>query len=84
MIQPMGVRVDLTIDAGYVTYANGTVAETIEVWEEGRVAADVDHDDRVIGIEVLGLDPETLDHARSFATSRGLAFPAHLEGVASA
>lgn len=84
MIQPLDVRVDLTVGAGYVTYAKGTVTETIDVWEDGWVAADVDADNRIIGIEVLDLDAETLENARAFATSRGLAFPAHLEGVASA
>jgi uncharacterized protein YuzE len=85
MTQPIDVRVDLRAKAAYVCYAKGRVAQTIDVWRNGWVAADLDDDEHVLGIEVLGFDELTLDRARKFATERGLAFPADLAGnVASA
>lgn len=81
MMQPIGVDVDLEIEAGYVRYlADAQCAGTIDVWHDGQVAADLDASQRVIGIEVLGLDKETLKHAREFAARSGLAFPDDLAG----
>lgn len=81
MTKPLSVRVDLETNAAYVRYAEGEAAGTIDVWEDGWVAADVDQTGRVLGIEVLDLDSDTLEHARIFARSRDLAFPDHLEGA---
>lgn len=83
MIKPVGLQVDLEMDAAYIRYAEGEVAGTIDVWEDGWVAADVDGAGQVLGIEVLDLDIETLEHAREFAHTRGLAFPDSLQGARS-
>ncbi len=82
MIQPRTVQVDAESGAAYVTYAVGIVAGTIEVWDYGQVAADVDDKDTILGIELLGLDAETIGHARNYATQHGLAFPESFEGAA--
>lgn len=81
MIKPVGLQVDLETDAAYIRYAEGEVAATIDVWQDGWVAADVDGAGQVLGIEVLDLDLETLEHAREFARARGLAFPDSLQGA---
>ena len=82
MIRPISVRVDLHASAGYVEYvADVEVAGTEDVWHDGQVAADLDETGRVLGIEVLGFDNETLQRAREYAESKDLAFPPHLEGV---
>lgn len=81
MIKPVGLRVDLETDAAYIRYAEGEVAGTIDVWQDGWVAADVDSAGRVLGIEVLDLDVETLERARRFAHEHELAFPDHLQGA---
>lgn len=81
MVKPIDLRVDLETNAAYVRYADGNVAGTIDVWQDGWVAADVDERGIVMGIEVLDLERETLEQARDFAHAHGLAFPDHLEGV---
>ena len=81
MTKPISVKVDLNANAGYIRYAEGKVAGTLDVWSDGWVAADLDDDGRVLGIEVLSFDDETLGHAKKYAQSQGLAFPAHLEGA---
>ena len=83
MTKPIGVEVDLEAESGYVAYSSNKVAETREVWEEGTVAADLDSEGSVIGIEVLGLDSETLSHARKYAEDNDLVFPAMLDVAAS-
>lgn len=73
---PTSVEVDLEHQLGYVYYVEDSeVAETVDVWQEGRVAADLDAAGDVIGIEVLGLESETLEHAQKYAADRGLALP---------
>lgn len=79
MMKPLGVEIDFESKAGYVTYAERRVAETLDVWEEGTVAADLDAEGNVIGIEVLGLDAQTISRARAFAEEHDLAFPPHLD-----
>lgn len=81
MKKPRALDIDFEAGAGYIRYADGEVAGTIDVWEDGQVAADVDAADEVLGIEILGFDDETLAHARRFAHGRGLAFPVNLRGV---
>lgn len=78
MIKPQTVDVDREVEAAYVRYGKGVVAETLDIWEEGTVAADVDAAGNVIGIEVLGFDEETLSHARAFAQEHDLAFPSRI------
>jgi len=82
MIHPIDVQIDDEAGAGYVTYAKGEVAETVEVWEEGTVAADVDASGNIIGIEVLGFDEDVLSRARAFASENDLSFPARLGSTA--
>ena len=81
MVKPLDLRVDLETNAAYVRYADASVAGTIDVWQDGWVAADVDNEGHIVGIEVLDLQRETLEHARTFANARGLAFPDHLDGI---
>ena len=75
MTRPQGLEIDFDVKAGYVSYSAGTVAETREVWEQGTVAADLDAEGTVAGIEVLDLDAETLSHARRYAHEHDLLFP---------
>lgn len=72
------IKIDVDREAGaeYVQYlGDAEVAGTLDVWHDGQVAADLDCDEQVIGIEVLGFDDETLAHAPEFAHKRGLGFP---------
>jgi len=78
MMHPIDVEIDDEAGAGYIRYAEGNIAETVEVWEEGAVAADVDSSGNILGIEVLGFDEELLSHARVFAAENDLIFPARL------
>jgi len=78
MMHPIDVQIDEEAGAGYITYAKGDVAETVEIWEEGTVAADVDSSGNILGIEVLGFDEEILSRARVFATENDLIFPGSL------
>lgn len=77
-MHPIDIEIDDEAGAGYVRYASGRVAETLEVWEQGTVAADVDSHGSILGIEVLRFDDETLRVARSYASENGLDFPARL------
>jgi uncharacterized protein YuzE len=77
-MHPIDVQIDDEAGAGYITYAKGEVAETVEVWEQGAVAADVDSRGNILGIEVLGFDEELLSRARAFASENELIFPARL------
>jgi uncharacterized protein YuzE len=83
MTKPLGVEIDFESKAGYVTYLDSKVAETVDVWEEGTVAADLDSEGKIVGIEVLGLDPEALSQARAYAQDHDLLFPPHLDLIAS-
>ena len=83
MMKPIAVEVDLEVKAGYVTYSDSKVAEPRDIWEEGTVAADLDSEGCIIGIEVLGLDSETLLRAREYAEKNDLVFPPMLDLAAS-
>ena len=83
MTKPIEVHVDLESESGYVAYSAHKVAETRDVWEEGTVAADLDSDGGIVGIEMLDLDSETLLHARKYAEEHELVFPAMLDVAAS-
>lgn len=79
MRMPTAIEVDLEDRVGYVYYVTEPkVSETVDVWRDGQVAADLDVSGNILGIEVLGLDDETLRHAREFASKRGLGFPVKL------
>lgn len=80
---PTSIEIDFEAGAGYIYYQSGepSSARTVDVWHDGRVAADYDVAGNLVGIEVLGFDRETLERARRFAHAAGLSFPAHLEGV---
>jgi len=86
MKKPLSIEIDLQHRLGYVYYAQleGHCAGTLDVWADGLVAADLDDDGNVLGIEVLGLDDETLQHAHDFAAAHDLEFPAHLSELVSA
>jgi len=86
MKKPLRAEIDFETRAGYIYYAavQGHVTTTLDVWDHGRVAADLDNTGNVLAIEVLALDAETLEHARLFATERELEFPAHLEDLIAA
>jgi uncharacterized protein YuzE len=83
MTKPIGVRVDLEVECGYIIYSSHKVAETRDIWEEGTVAADLDSEGCIIGIEILGLDSETISHAREYAEQNELIFPPMLDLAAS-
>jgi uncharacterized protein YuzE len=74
-MHPLDVTIDDEVQAGYVRYAKTEVAETVEVWDHGTVAADLDSAGNVIGIELLGFAKEILSHARAFAREHDLVFP---------
>ena len=79
MTVPNNVELDLDAKAGYIR--DGEIAGTVDVWRDGRVAADVDADGNVLGIEILSFDAETLSKARTYAMEHGLAFPANINGA---
>ncbi len=81
MIHPQGVEIDSESEAGYVCYSKTDIAETVEVWEEGTVAADLDSNGNVVGIEVLSFDDETLSQARAYAREHDLVFPELFEAA---
>lgn len=83
MIKPISVDADLDALAAYVRYSQAAIANTIDVWKDGQVAADVDDAGNIVGIEVLAFDKRTLENARAFAANRSLAFPRDLSGLAS-
>ena len=79
MSNPISVEVDLEAGVGYIEYVSGgEVAGTEDVWGDGTVAADLDDDGAVLGIEILAFDAETIGHAKRYAAARGLTFPTHL------
>ena len=81
MKQPVSVDVDLVIKAAYVQYlVDREVLETVDIWQHGQVAADLDADGQIIGIELLRIDESTVAQARAFAAKSGLAFPQNLAG----
>jgi len=82
MKEPVSVAVDRT--AGYVSYAaDRKIASTVDILSDGVAAADLDASGNVVGIEVLDFDAATLEAARAYAETRGLAFPNDLAGAGS-
>ncbi len=79
MKQPERIEVDLQAQATYIYYSHEMVAGTIDIIQDGAVAADIDAAGGVVGIEVLGFDETVVERARAFAASRGLAFPPDLK-----
>lgn len=73
MKQPIQIEDNGT--AGYVHYSREQIVQTIDVRPDCAVAADLDANDEIVGIEYLGFDRDILDAARDFAESKGLAFP---------
>jgi uncharacterized protein YuzE len=78
MQNPINMRVDFTARAGYVQYRDDKVVGTLDVWEDGTVAADVSEDRSIVGIEVLALEGEALAVASDFAHENGLSFPVNI------
>jgi uncharacterized protein YuzE len=75
MTAPLKIEIDSKAGAGYVKYTDKKIATTIDVWEDGQVAADLDGDGAIVGIEILDLDEPTITHAQAFAAEHDLAFP---------
>jgi len=82
--KPTQIRIDVQSDAGYVRYTDEPIVNTIDVWKHGQVAADIDAQGEVVGIELLGFDAPTIANAVKFATDRGLLFPSHLAAAVPA
>ena len=79
MRKPTSIEIDFAANAGYVYYVpRARVAETLDVWEDGQVAADLDDAGNIVGIELLDFDDDTLERARTFAAEHDLAFPTNL------
>ncbi len=81
MTDPKNISIDLEAGAAYVAYSDSKIATTKDVWKDGQVAADYDEHANVVGIELLGFDAETLEHARAFAQENELTFPSNLAGA---
>lgn len=81
MMKPASIRVDLKAEAAYVKYTDEGIVNTVDVWEDGQVAADIAANGAIVGIELLGFDAETLARAREYAKTNGLGFPVDLAGV---
>ncbi len=75
---------DHATGAGYVRYSAHEVAGTREIWRDGTVAADIDRDGGIVGIEVLNFKAATIEHARAYATSQDLYFPTEAYAAAGA
>ncbi len=75
MTVPLKIEINPKAGAGYIHYSNAKVVTTVDVWEDGQVAADLDATGAVVGIEVLDLDAETMRHARAFASDHDLLLP---------
>jgi hypothetical protein len=78
----ISVIVDLNTTWAYIQYSHPIdheIVGTLDVWQDGQVAADMDDGANVVGIEVLGFDQVTLAEARRFAEERGLEFPYNLK-----
>jgi uncharacterized protein YuzE len=83
MDKPTNVELDLDDELAYIRYREGTSASTTDVLPDGVVAADFDESGRLLGIELLSLDAETVAAARDFAHKHGAAFPVDLRLVAA-
>ncbi len=80
MTVPLKIEIDSHAGAGYVQYTNTKIVTTIDVWEDGQVAADLDADGAIVGIEVLDFDRPTMTHAKAFAAEHDLMFPQISDG----
>lgn len=67
--------------AAYVLYSDGVIAQTKEITETGSVAADIDAQGNVVGIEILFIVETEIAIAARFAHERQLGFPRDLMGV---
>ena len=78
---PIAVELDLEARAAYVRYSTAPVDRTIAVLPSAIVAADLDRDGDVVGIELLRIDDAAVVFlAKHFAAQRELAFPPHVDG----
>jgi uncharacterized protein YuzE len=76
------IVIEVRDGAGYIRYRNDEAAETIDLMASCSVAADVNEDREVIGIEILDVaSPGQLEAAHRFARERGLGFPRDLTGA---
>lgn len=80
MILPIAVEV--REGAGYIRYLDDKPAETVDLMKSCSVAADVNADRGVIGIEILDIaSPEQILVAKRFAREHNLGFPRDLTGT---
>jgi hypothetical protein len=80
-LNPINLRIDFSVGAGYVQYRDDEVVGTLDVWKDGTVAADLSRDQSIVGIEVLTLEGEALVIASAFAHKHGLSFPVNIAEV---
>jgi uncharacterized protein YuzE len=77
MMNAIDVRIDATVNAGYVRYkktrAGECVASSARISQD--VVVDFDADGLVIGIELISIVPDALATARDYAAQNQLVFP---------
>lgn len=76
------IAVEVREGAGYIRYLDDKPTETVDLMKSCSVAADVNADRGVIGIEILDIaSPEQILVAKRFARDHDLGFPRDLTGA---
>ena len=76
------IAVEVREGAGYIRYLDDKTAQTVDLMDSCSVAADMNAEHAVIGIEILDVaSPEQLRIAQRFALKHGLGFPRDLTGA---
>lgn len=78
MTKPVSLSLDFTNGVGYVRYRDPRANEQVSgarLGDHVDVVVDRDPTGGIVGIELLGLDDETLAIADGFAQQNGLGFP---------
>ncbi|HXP94422.1 MAG TPA: DUF2283 domain-containing protein [Candidatus Binatia bacterium] len=76
---PLTVEIDFEAPAAYIYYQEPDSAKLVETARLGlEVAADLDANGDVIGLELWGFDEEAISTAEEFAHSKGCSFPRNL------
>jgi len=73
--KPIKVTLDAGAGAAYIYYTFEKWAYSKHIYTKDIVTVDLDENDDVIGIELLGFEDETVDAVRAYALSRSLEFP---------
>jgi uncharacterized protein YuzE len=78
--EPIGVKIDRDVEAGYVRYRRLATGERVARTQRFGDDVNVDYNDvdDVLGIEILAFDHPTLAVARAVAAKHGLVFPRDL------